>query len=174
MRKVILYIAMTLDGMIADLNDGFSFLEPYDGVNLVKESYDALLKSVDTILMGRRTYEVITSHNIPWPYHGYQCYVYGSKMIESKDATIIHDDVSRHVLELKGQSGKDIWLVGGGKLVQALLESDLIDQMIITVIPVIFGSGISLFLPLSDIHHFDLTDVQTEAGLSMLTYHKHR
>jgi len=174
MRKVILYIAMTIDGMIADLNDGFSFLEPYDGVNLVKESYDALLNSVDTILMGRRTYEVITSHNIPWPYHGFKSYVYGKKTIHSHVATIISDDVSHHVLELKNQAGKDIWLVGGGKLVQALLESDLIDQMIITIIPVVLGSGIPLFLHLSDLHHFDLTDVQTEAGLSMLTYHRHR
>lgn len=173
MRKVILYIAMTLDGMIADSNDGLSFLEPYDGVALVKESYDVLLKAIDTILMGRRTYEVITSLNVPWPYQGYQCYVYGQKKFDSNHVMNINFDVSRHVLELKNQMGKDIWLVGGGKLVQALLESNLIDQMIITIIPTILGAGIPLFLPISHMQAFNLVSVQSEAGLAILTYHKH-
>ncbi len=171
MRKVILYIAMTLDGMIADTKDGFSFLEPYDGVPLVKESYDELLKNIDTLLMGRRTYEVITSHGIPWPYTGFQCYVYGKEMT-SLHATIISDDAREHVKTLKNQSGKDIWLVGGGKLIQPLLEDDLIDRMIITIIPIVLGSGIPLFLSVSGIRKFDLIDIKSESGLAMLTYQK--
>ena len=66
MRKVVLYIAMTLDGMIADSNDGMSFLEPYGELEWVIEKTKALMNRTDTILIGRRTYEVVNSFDLPW------------------------------------------------------------------------------------------------------------
>jgi dihydrofolate reductase len=172
MRKVILYISMTLDGMIADLSDGLSFLEPYDGLTWVKDSYDALLFKTDTLLIGRSTYEVIQSFDIPWPYPDHQCYVYGQKKMSSEVATFIHEDATSHVTRLKQHHGKDIWLVGGGKLIQSLLESKMIDEMIITIIPVVLGSGIPLFSSSYSKRFFDLVDTKTGSGLVMLTYHK--
>ena len=65
MRKVVLYIAMTLDGMIADSNDGMSFLEPYVELEWVIEKTIALMNRTDTILMGRRTYELVQSFDLP-------------------------------------------------------------------------------------------------------------
>jgi dihydrofolate reductase len=173
MRKVILYIAMTLDGMIADSHDGLSFLEPYDNLESVKTSYDELMKTTDTLLMGRRTYEVIQSLSIEWPYPNHLCYVYGKNMNINDNIKIIETDVSYHVQSLLGQPGKDIWLVGGGKLVNALLSSDLIDIMIITLIPVVLGQGIPLFLSLEHQKKFDFMGSTAESGLLMLTYKKH-
>jgi dihydrofolate reductase len=79
MRKVVLYIAMTLDGMIADSNDGISFLDPYGDLKWVIDKTNELMNRTDTISMGRRTYEVVKSFDLPWPYAEYQCYVYGKK-----------------------------------------------------------------------------------------------
>jgi dihydrofolate reductase len=173
MRKVILYIAMTLDGMIADKHDGFSFLEPYDTVESVKTSYEQLMRRTDTLLIGRRTYEVIQSMGVDWPYPNHLCYVYGKNVQQSKNITIIDTDISSHVRGLLEKEGQDIWLVGGGKLVHALLSQDLIDLMIITIIPIVLGQGIPLFLPLEHLRFFDLIDSKTDSGLIMLTYQKH-
>lgn len=172
MRKVILYIAMTLDGMIADSNDGLSFLDLYQDIDWVNESYKTLLSRTDTLLMGRRTFEVIQSFDIHWPYPNHHTFVYSQKKIESDIVTMINDDVKKHVNMLKGQNGKDIWLVGGGKLTQSLLEYHLIDEMIITIIPIILGSGISLFSSSMHKHFYDLVDVKMGSNLVMLTYHK--
>ena len=172
MRKVVLYIAMTLDGMIADSNDGMSFLEPYGELEWVIEKTKALMNRTDTILMGRRTYEVVQSFDLPWPYAEHQCFVYGQTNISSSVATMIHQDTITHVNELKQLLGKDIWLLGGGKLTQSLLESNLIDEMIITIVPIILGGGIPLFSKSNYRQFYDLMDIQTSSGLVMLTYRK--
>ncbi len=173
MRKVILYIAMTLDGMIADEHEGLSFLEPYDGLDSVKTSYEQLMGQTDTLLMGRRTYEVIQSFGIDWPYPNHQCYVYGKNVQPNPNIKIIDSDVSSHVKQMLKEDGKDIWLVGGGKLVNTLLSNDLIDQMIITLIPIVLGKGVPLFLPLQDTKKFELISSTTDSGLIMLTVQKH-
>jgi dihydrofolate reductase len=174
MRKVILYIAMTIDGMIAETNDELSFLEPYDGLSWVEEFNQAMLSRTDTLLMGRRTYDVIKSMGISWPYPDHTCFVYSKDKRSSDHVTFINEDILTHVSKLKELKGKDIWLVGGGKMIQPLLEENLIDEMIVTIIPVILGSGIPLFTSSKSNALFDLIDTKSNSGLVMLTYLKKR
>ena len=79
MRKVLLYIAMTMDGLIADSNDGESFLDPYGELKWVVDKNNAIMERTDTILMGRSTYEVVQSFELPWPYAEHQCFVWSDE-----------------------------------------------------------------------------------------------
>ena len=118
--------------------------------------------------MGRRTYEVVQS----WPYADHHCFVYGQTNLASAVATMIHENAVTHVNILKQLHGKDIWLMGGGKLTQSLLDANLIDELIITIVPILLGEGIPLFSKSNHKQLFNLMDIQTDSGLAMLTYSK--
>ncbi|MFA5525481.1 MAG: dihydrofolate reductase family protein [Acholeplasmataceae bacterium] len=169
MRKVILYIAMSMDGYIAGKGDDLSFLDGFDHLSLVQSSYAALMDSIDTIIMGRRTYDWILSMS-EWPYTGYQSYVLTSKPMASSYATLTQETPKEIINRLNHEQGKDIWLVGGGKLVQSMLKSDLIDEIVLAYIPVILGDGIPLFNGVYK--KFTLTGVEHEGGLILATYTK--
>jgi dihydrofolate reductase len=158
--------------MIADTDDALSFLEPYDGLSWVEEFNQVILSRTDTLLMGRRTYDVIQSMGISWPYPDHACFVYSKHTRSSDHVTFINEDIATHVSKLKELKGKDIWLVGGGKMIQPILEENIIDEMIITIIPIILGSGIPLFTSSKRNTLFDLTDTKSHSGLVMLTYLK--
>ena len=172
MRKVVLYIAMTMDGMIADSSDGISFLDSYGELKWVVDKTNEIMDRTDTLLMGRRTYEVVQSFDLLWPYADHQCFVYGQTNLSSDVATMIHENAVTHVNKLKQLQGKDIWFMGGGKLTQSLLDANLIDELIITIVPILLGEGIPLFSRLNRKQLYDLEDIQTDSGLAMLTYSK--
>ena len=150
MRKLILYIASSLDGFIARKNGKIDWLpgsnvEDSEEVGDTSEEhgYEELMKRIDIILMGRKTYEQVLTFG-DWPYSGIKSYVCTSKKMEDKNIEYCSDAVSL-VKDLKSKDGKDIWLVGGGGLNGSLLNADLIDEIILTVIPVVIGDGIRLF-----------------------------
>jgi dihydrofolate reductase len=118
--------------------------------------------------MGRRTYEVVQSFELPWPYAEHQCFVYGQTNLSSEVATMFREDAVSHVNKLKQLNGKDIWLLGGGKLNQSIFDVNLIDEMIVTIISIVLGEGIPLFSKSNDKHLFDLIDVQVDSGLVMM------
>lgn len=172
MRKVILYIAVTLDGYIADNEDGFAFLHEYDSIVAIQQSYEKLMKRIDTIIMGRTTYEVISKLG-EWPYSQTQSYIVSHKdhPVEQPFTTWVQDPVEL-VQQLKEKSGQDIWLVGGGQLIKTFLEHQLIDEYQIAVIPKLIGSGKRLF-PNHEIQDkLKLHDVQRMDEIVMLTYTK--
>ncbi len=170
-RKTILYIAMTLDGYIADEEDQISFLDAYHSVNLAGESYVSLLKRIDTMIMGRKTYDVLNRLVDVWPHSDLMTHVFssshhvGNKVIEFID----HDHI-KFTHDLINKPGKDIWIVGGGALVTSLLEEDLIDEFQITVIPKLLGKGKPLFPTFNRIIDLDLIETQSESGLLFLIY----
>lgn len=86
----------------------------------------------------------------------------------------INEDIVKHVSQLKEQRGKDISLVGGGKIIQPIQEADIIDEMVINMIPIVLGSGIPLFLSLNSERLFNLIHTESHYGLVMLTYVKHK
>ena len=95
--------------------------------------------------MGRKTYDWIISH-AEFPYAGKKCDVFSHVPRENtKDVTFASEDAASFVAHLKELPGKQIWLVGGGKLLHTLLEAGLVDEMILTVAPVVLGKGIPLF-----------------------------
>jgi len=169
MRKVILYIAMSLDGFIAKEHDDLSFLDGYEHVKLVQISYETLMSSIDTIVMGRRTYDWILKMS-SWPYEGYETFVVTSKPEESSYAKLVSDRPEDLVRMLKEKPGEDIWLVGGGKLASDLIKKNLVDQMELTWIPTLLGQGVPLFQDVKA--HFKLVNVRHDGGLILATYQK--
>jgi len=144
-KKVILYIAMSIDGYIATKNDELDFL------SLVEEEgedygYAAFTKTVDTVIMGRKTYEKVLSFGIAFPHAGKECYVI-TKSLREDDGSVhfYRGNLPWLISDLKSKQGKNIFIDGGAETVHALLNDKLIDEMIISIIPVLLGNGIKLF-----------------------------
>ncbi|MGG0657662.1 dihydrofolate reductase family protein [Rummeliibacillus pycnus] len=149
-RKLILFIAMSLDGYIATEDESLEWLDNVEGEG--DTGYSEFLETVDTILMGRKTYDwVMKNIEGEFPYKNEECYVFTKSSIEDTEyVKFINKDVLSFTNELKKADGKNIWLVGGGELIHSFIKKKLIDEMIITVAPVIIGNGIPLFLNSED------------------------
>ena len=168
MRRVILYIAMSLDGFIAGPNDDLSFLHAYDGLELVQKSYDEFISHIDTIFLGRKTYDWVIKNTEDWPYEGFSTYVFTHHPKKIKHGLMTDQKPKDLLLELKQKPGKDIFLVGGGKLVQSMLEDDLVDEMMIAIIPKLLGSGTRLFE--GHVSSWKVTNLKEENSLVFITY----
>ncbi|HRH65111.1 MAG TPA: dihydrofolate reductase family protein [Bacteroidia bacterium] len=144
-RKVILYIASSLDGYIADQHDSLDFLSV---VERPPEDYGyaAFTKSIDTVVMGRKTYDKVLSFGIDFPHRDKKCFVISKKKSGSdENAAFWNNDPCELIRLLLKQTGKDIFIDGGSGLVNTLMKQDLIDRYIISIIPVLIGNGIPLF-----------------------------
>ncbi len=144
MRKLIYSVATTLDGFIAQTDGSFNhFIMEGDHVT----DFQASLATFDTVLMGRKTYEVGLSLGVTSPYPMMRQYVFSRTMEQSLDeqVTLISETPEDFVRGLKTGNGQDIWLCGGGHLAGVLLNEGLIDEVVLKVNPILFGSGIPLF-----------------------------
>ncbi|KJK47375.1 deaminase/reductase [Lentzea aerocolonigenes] len=186
MRKLVYYVAVTLDGFIAAEDgtfDGFIFEGDHmAGINAEYPDTlptqfrsalglsDAPNRHFDTVLMGRHTYQV--PGGLPSPYAHLRQFVVSSSLIDTPpDVAVIRQDVVGRVRELKEEDGLDIWLCGGGKLAAELLP--LIDTLLLKIHPVVFGRGIPLFDGKADITTFARTNAQLfESGVSFMTYER--
>lgn len=144
-RKVVLFIASSLDGYIATKDESLDWLFQVEGEgdNGISEFYE----TIDTIIMGKKTYDWIMNQELSeFPYKDKECYVFTRSSINSTEhVTFVNGDVTEFVQELKKKDGKDIWMEGGGELLHSFLQNGLIDEIIITLAPTILGSGIRLF-----------------------------
>lgn len=150
MRRVILYIAMSLDGYIADKNGGVGWLEGDGSDSEHPGSYSEFYETIDTVVMGYKTYHQIITELSPddWVYAGKKSYVVTHKKCESSNEICFTDQTFPELIaELKRETGKDIWICGGAGIVNQLVEDDLIDRYCITVIPTLLGEGVPLFTP---------------------------
>lgn len=144
MRKLKLYITVSLDGYIAPPDGDLDWLVGYPVPS--KEDHKIFLDSVDTVLMGGNTYCNIRIMDILWPYKDRAVYVVTRHpVMEKEGVNFITENAVETISELKKADGKDIWLVGGAELTSMLLDNGLIDEMIITYIPVTLEKGIPLF-----------------------------
>lgn len=174
-RNVVLYIAMSLDGYIAKLDGSVDWLKGSSDISDVDVGYNAFYQSIDTIFMGRKTYEQIIYELSPdkWVYKGKKTYVVTTKeFANTGDVTFLGSDFMEIVRELKKKEGKDIWLVGGASLIDEFQNQNLIDRYIITIIPTILGSGISLFDRRDKEILLDIIDQKEFGGMVQLTYVK--
>lgn len=168
MRKIVLFIATSLDGFIAGKNGDTDWLFT-DGDFGYKEFYN----SIDTTIMGYNTYFFISQFE-QFPYPDKKNYVFSrsNREPDGKPVEIVFSDVVEFARELREQEGKNIWLVGGSQINSILLNAGLIDQMIISIHPVALGQGIKLFKE-EDLKYlqFKLVDHKVfERGLVQLTY----
>ncbi len=167
MPEVKLFIATSLDGFIADRDGRVDWLFA-DG----DYGYVAFFDSIETLIMGRRTYEQVLGFG-EWPYGEKPTYVFTRRAPggDHPHVRFVSGDARSLVEELQGRSSGDIWLVGGAALVSAFRELHLIDEYILSVHPVLLGDGIPLFerplpgesLRLREEHAF-------ESGLVQLRY----
>ncbi|QCS53284.1 dihydrofolate reductase family protein [Priestia flexa] len=143
-RKVILYIATTIDGFIARENGKIDWL--VENETNEDYGYNEFDESIDTVFMGRHTYEQVLTFG-EFPYKGKEVFVVTTKKGgKSEDVTFISPtEVHDKVTELKKLEGKNIFLVGGGSLNALFLNENLIDEYWIFQKPILLGSGIPLF-----------------------------
>ncbi|MEK6828390.1 MAG: dihydrofolate reductase family protein [Nanoarchaeota archaeon] len=143
MAKVILYIAMSLDGFIARKNGGIDWLSPYENKQ-EDYGYKDFYKTIQTIIMGNNTYKQALSFD-KFPFKGKNCFVFTKdrSRIKDKNVTFVNINVKRFIKQLK--PNKNIWVVGGASIIDEFLKHDLIDEFIITIIPILLGEGIPLF-----------------------------
>jgi dihydrofolate reductase len=154
MRKVKLFIASSLDCYIAREDGGIDWLFTDDDYGYTK-FYD----SIDTIIVGRKSYDQSLTFD-DYPYKGKKVYVFTRKKIRKnnneQDVEYIDTNIQDFVTSLTQSIGKDIWLIGGGEIVSVLLNAGLVDEIILSIHPIILGTGIPL-----------LRDIQKEVNLKL-------
>jgi len=173
MRRVILALGISLDGYIARPDGSVDFLfMPKD------YSMGPFFKTVDTALMGRKTYEVgLRMSGGSFSNYGLACYVFSRTMSpgERPGATIVNDSPKSFVESLRKRKGKHIWLMGGGELARAFLQDDLIDEIHLGIVPTLLGEGIPLFPNGFPQRKFSLLENKTYSqGLITLKYERTR
>lgn len=146
MPNIILYIAQSLDGYIAEPNDNLSFLKIVED-ETEDYGYKAFYDTIDTIIIGKRTYDWIVKEVGYYPHLDRMNYVITHQNIESKkQLEFYHGDLTELISSLKCRvSDKNIFCNGGATLVNELLKLNLIDEIILSTVPVILGNGIRLF-----------------------------
>jgi dihydrofolate reductase len=148
MRKVILYISMSLDGYIADKNGGVDWICGDGSDQDNPGSYCDFFETVDTIIMGYKTYHQIVTKLSPneWVYSNKKSFVVTHKRcVSSEEICFTDKELPTLIGSLKSETGKDMWICGGANIINQLIASDLIGQYYVTVIPTILGDGIPLF-----------------------------
>jgi len=171
MRKVIFGGAISLDNFIARKDGAFDWLVRSKEVNQIMKD---MWSTIDTMVMGRKTYEVAQRMGASGGHAGVKTYVFSRtiKKRNTKEVSFIADDASAFVRRLKEEEeGKDILVMGGGLLAQSLFEADLIDELGFNIQPVLLGSGIPLFHEMSRQIDLELKDCrQLSKGCVYVTY----
>lgn len=146
MRKLVYYVACSVDGFIAHRDGSWEgFLPEGDHV----EDYLASLERFDAVLMGRRTYEVGLREGKTDPYPTMASFVFSRSMAESPDerVTLVSEGGAERVRELKAREGRDVYLCGGSELASDLAREGLIDELALKLHPFVMGAGIPLLSP---------------------------
>ncbi|MEG4285455.1 dihydrofolate reductase family protein [Microcoleus sp. A006_D1] len=165
MRKVVLFIASSLDGYIARSNGEIDWL--YTDQNY---GYTKFLDSIDTVLMGRKTYEQVLTFG-EYPYQEKKSYVFTKNLnfAATSDVEVV-TQLESFVNDLRLIEGKNIWLVGGSLLIRDFLNKNLVNELILSVHPLILGEGIPLFAN-PNTTALQLTGCQTySSGMVQLSY----
>jgi dihydrofolate reductase len=174
MRKVTFGGASSLDNFIAR-KDG-----SYDWIMWSKEAGESMRdywETIDTIVMGRRTYEIALQHGASGEHPGIKTYVFSRtlKPRSTERLMVLSDDVVDFVRRLKQEDGKDICVMGGGLLAKPLLEAGLIDEIGLNIHPVLLGSGIPLFHEMPQQIDLELVKCQQFSnGCVLVTYRMKR
>lgn len=175
MRKVILYIAMSLDGYIADPKGGVEWLGGQDAASENMGSYPEFIQTVDTVIMGWKTYHQVTTELSPdqWVYSGMKSYIIThQKLVATEEIEYTEQPLEELIADLKKQEGKHIWICGGASIVGQLIEKNLIDCYHITVMPTLLGDGIRLFEKSNEELKLKLIATQSYNGMTDLIYER--
>ena len=157
MTKILVYIASSLDGYIARENGDIDWLP-----EVTESGYDAFYKSVDTVIMGKTTYDQVLTFG-KYPYKDKKSFVFTRSTNQDKDENVeFLSDVEKFVKDGFHNAGENIWLVGGAQIIASFLKQGAVDEIIISVIPVLLGKGIPLF-----------KDIENETKLEFVKTERH-
>lgn len=167
MREVVYRVAASVDGYIAGPHGEIDWIVQDPSVDFAK-----VYESVDTVLLGRRTYELTRQPGAPpWP-QGWEIYVFSRTLPpQGPDVTVVRADAGARVAALRAAPGRGIWLFGGGNLFRSLVEAGQVDVVEVLVVPVLLGGGIPLVDEGAGLTQLALEHVQKYAsGLVTLRY----
>lgn len=169
-----LFIASSLDGFIAREDGSLDWLDAIGSTETTDAGYTDFISSIDTVLLGRKTYEEILGFGIEWPYKDFKAVIVTSDKnykATTPNTTVLHEITDQSVKKLKNNSPKGIWVLGGGQLITETLNISAITQLTITIIPIILGKGIKLFPNDPKETKLELINAQSfESGMVNLTY----
>src|SRR3989304_9265966 len=174
-KNIILYIAASLDGFIARKNGSVDWLAPYEK-GQEDYGYNEFYKKIGTVIMGNNTYKQVLSFG-EFPYRGKDCFVFTriKDKLEDENVTFVSKSAKDFISQLNLRDNKNIWLLGGASIIDEFLKFDLIEEFIITVIPILLGDGIPLFKGKSNEKKLKLINVKTfDPGLVQLHYKRKR
>jgi dihydrofolate reductase len=147
-KKNMVFIATSLDGYIADRDGGIDWLHAIPPPNDSDMGYGVFTSQIDALLMGRTTFETVVGFDVEWPYEK-PVFVLSNKLKDipekAKGKAFLVNGTLEEVLEHIHQKGFYRLYIDGGATIQSFLKEDLIDSMIITIIPKLLGGGIPLF-----------------------------
>ena len=173
MRKIILNLAISLDGYICDNTGGFDWITGHGDHSLdttESDNFDVFLESIDTVVMGSIAYEDCVLTDLA-TFDDQQIIVATSRNLESRDnVRFVENDICDEILALKNQEGKDIFIFGGAGLADPFIKKDMIDMYIIGIIPTILGSGRKLFKGEHNEIKLHLKRSTIQDGILILTY----
>ena len=182
MRKIILNLAVTLDGFIEGPNGEVDWCSHDDSDLGEGSDFDKFLTSVDAIFYGRISYDLWGQFqpdaSAPpsvkkfWEkIHAKKKYVFSRTLQNDGKAEFIRSDIAAKVSEIKNQTGKNIWLYGGGSLIASFIDSGLVDSYLLAVHPVILGAGKPLFSAIKNSIDLKLNEVVgSKSGVVLLSY----
>jgi dihydrofolate reductase len=171
-RKIILNLAISLDGYIASEDGGYDWIVG-DGDNTLntkdKLDFNKFLEGIDIVVMGKNCYD----QNMHNEYKNKKVYVATSQKIQNQDNIhFISGDICKIIQEEKEKEGKDIYLFGGGVLIDSFIKADIVDEYIVGIIPIILGKGRPLFLENNPTIKLHLVEFIVENGITILKYVK--
>lgn len=147
MKKIKLYIATSLNGKIARIDGSVDWLESIPNPEKIDYGYSEFYDSIDTTIQGNNTYKQIISWGIDFPYVGKKNFVFtkNQNLENNENVEFISTNHIEFIQDLKNRKGKDIWLIGGGKINTLFLNEGLIDEIYLFVMPIILSDGIEVF-----------------------------
>lgn len=171
----IVFVGISLDGYIADSDGGLAFLETVPNPTNEDLGFSALLESVDAIVMGRKTYETVLGFDGPWPYSK-PVFVVSTTLTTVPEqlqgkVEIINGLLRAMVTELNQRGYANLY-VDGGKVIQSFLKEDMVDDLIVTQLPILIGGGTSLYGELPK--HLVFTLVKSEVLLEEIVQSHYR
>lgn len=175
MRKTVLFLAISVDGCLADRNGGVDWLTGQDPEAESQDTFDRFRKGIDTVVMGWNTYHQVVTELSPevWPYQGLTTYVVTHRELGStEELRFTAEDPAELVRRLRESPGRDIWICGGASLTGQLLAAGMVDRLHLSVIPILLGEGIRLFpsgIPETPLR---LLELRSNNGIAELVYER--
>jgi dihydrofolate reductase len=163
MRKIILSVAVSLDGFIQDANGEYDWCPAPS-----EKEMAAFLDRIDTIFMGRKSFESFEPKFFP----AKNIVVFSNTLTNQKNITIVNQSFVSRIQSMKNEPGKDIWLYGGASLTTTFINEGLVDEMWLGLVPVLLGNGKPLFQNINQRKYFTLIKVSNSTGYLSLQLQK--